>query len=33
MADALTEEQISEFREAFWVIDKDRDGKFGSFSS
>lgn len=26
MADALTEDQISEFRQAFWVIDKDCDG-------
>ncbi|XP_020550600.1 calmodulin-2/4 isoform X1 [Sesamum indicum] len=27
MADALTQEQIAEFREAFCVIDKDSDGK------
>ncbi|CAA3031999.1 calmodulin 11, partial [Olea europaea subsp. europaea] len=26
MADALTEEQIAEFREAFCLIDKDSDG-------
>lgn len=28
MADALTEEQIAEFREAFSLIDKDSDGEF-----
>ncbi|KAK4382542.1 Calmodulin [Sesamum angolense] len=27
MADALTQEQIAEFREAFCLIDKDSDGK------
>lgn len=28
MADALTQEQIAEFREAFSLIDKDSDGEF-----
>lgn len=32
MADALTEDQISEFRQAFWVIDKDCDGKSINFT-